>query len=289
MAAYTAIDDAGIYFNPKLFTGTGGSLAVTGVGFQPDFVWQKNRSITANHLLTDAVRGTDSQLYSNSSSAEGTLTNVLTSFDSDGFTAGTSSDFNGSGNLIVTWNWKAGTTSGIATDGNETITPSGYSFNQAAGFSIIEYTGTGSYSQKFPHGLGVAPDFVVTKAVSASWDWGVYHSKINGGVNPGEYALQLSDTDAQINSDSYWDDTAPTAFNVSLGDNSRTNVSGSMLAYCFAAKQGYSKFGGYTGNGNVDGTFIYTGFRPAFLIIKRYDSTNDWKMMDDKRIGYNVR
>ena len=262
MAAFTTIDDAGSFFNPKLFTGTGGSLAVTGVGFQPDFVWQKNRSIVASHLLTDSVRGTDSQIYSNNTSAEGTLTNVLTSFDSDGFTAGTSSDFNGSGNLIVTWNWKAGTTTGIA--GSPSITPASYSFNATSGFSIIKYVGNGVAGATLPHGLGVAPEMIIIKDTDESMAWVSYHRPLGNT----DY-LVLDTSGATAASITRWNNTTPGTTLFTIGDTDKLNTNTiNYVAYCFAPIQGYSKFGSYLGNGNADGSFVYTGFRPACVLIK---------------------
>tara|TARA_R100001086_G_scaffold229480_1_gene149380 strand:+ start:13 stop:1065 length:1053 start_codon:yes stop_codon:yes gene_type:complete len=287
MAAYTTIDDAGLYFNPILFTGTGGSLAVTGVGFQPDLVWQKNRSITSNHLWTDAVRGTDSQIYCSSTSAEGTLSTVLTSFDSDGFTAGTNSDFNGSGNDIVTWNWKAGTTTGIA--GSPSITPTGYSFNQTSGFSIIEYTGNGTSGATIPHGLSAAPECVICKSTTNAEAWITGHKWMNSGTTPWNYGIELNASTGDYASAGYWNDTAPSSTLVTLGSGGGSNLSGgTVMAYCFAPIKGYSKFGSYTGNGNADGPFIFTGFSPAFILAKRTDSTGNWFIWDNKRKGYNA-
>jgi len=270
------------YFSTKLYTGTGSSLAITGVGFQPDFNWIKTRNDTQWHVLTDAVRGNTKNIYSNSGDAEETNTNRIQSWDSDGFTLGTDGTTNGSGDTLVSWNWKAGTTTGIT--GSPSITPSSYSFNQTSGFSIIAYTGTGS-SATVPHGLGVVPDMIIVKALSATTDWGVYHQYSN--AVPEDYSLLLNVTNAAGDNNLAWDDTAPTStvFSVAAGDTNATSVT--HIAYCFAEIKGYSKFGKYQGNGNADGAFVYTGFRPAWIMIKRTDSSNNWMMFDDKRDGYN--
>ena len=280
MAEYISFQPSD-FFSTTLFTGTGSTLAVTGVGFQPDLVWQKNRSITSNHLWTDAVRGTDSQIYCSSNSAEGTLTNVLTSFDSDGFTAGTSSDFNGSTNLIATWNWKAGTASGIT---GGTITPTSYSINTTSGFGIYEFTGTGS-AGTIAHGLGVAPQMVIVKKTNTTGDWYVYHKNMPSGNG---YHMTLN-TSAIPASGTEWNSTDPTSTVFSLGANSNVNASAAtFMAYAFAPIKGYSQFGSYTANGAVDGPFIYTGFRPAFVMLKAsVDGTNHWCLFDPKRTPYN--
>jgi len=281
MAVYTTIDDAGSYFNPKLWVGSTSSNVITGVGFQPDWLWIKDRDSTANSVLTDAVRGTDSQLYSNSTSAEGTLSTVVTSFDSDGFTI--SPSYPTDGNDFVTWCWKAGTTTGIA--GSPSITPNSYSFNATSGFSIIEYTGTG-VAATLPHGLGVAPKMIIAKKTSGADGWGVYHAGMD--ATPEDYYMFL-DTNAAKADSTMWNDTAPTSTLFSIGTGGDINGSSAVfIAYCFAEIQGFSKFGTYTGNGNADGPFIYTGFRPALLIIKRTDGTGGWRMYDINRLGYNV-
>jgi len=280
MAVYTAIDDAGSFFNPKLWVGSTSSNVITGVGFQPDLLWIKDRDSTAYHVLTDAVRGTDSQIYSNSSSAEGTLSTVVTSFDSGGFTI--SGSYPNDGNDYVTWCWKAGTTTGIA--GSPSITPSSYSFNATSGFSIIKYVGTGA-NATLPHGLGVAPGMIIFKNLPVAENWIVYHE----GIGPTKY-LHLDLADAAGTQTAMFNDTAPTADLFTVGTSASLNQSTKAhIAYCFAPVQGYSAFGSYTGNANADGPFVYTGFRPAFVLLKRAGPGADaWAILDDKRLGYNA-
>ena len=285
MAVYTTIDDAGSYFNPKIYTGNGtaigsGGNALTGVGFQPDFTWIKNRDVTDFHVLTDAVRGVTKYIKSNNNDAEVTNAESLTGFDADGFTVGDMNEVNTNTEAFVAWNWKAGTTSGIA--GSPSITPTSYSFNATSGFSTITYDGTGS-AATLPHGLGVAPKAVIVKRLDVATDWQVYHETVGAT----EY-LRLDDNMAPATSSTVWNDTAPTSTLFSIGTASEVNnSSGNYVAYCFAGKQGYSKFDGYTGNGDVDGAFIYTGFRPAMFIVKETSGTQGWTMIDNKRSPFN--
>jgi len=263
------------YFNTKLYTGTGSSNAITGVGFQPDWVWIKRRNGSAYHILTDAVRGVNSQLYSNDSTAEGTLTNNIQSFDSDGFTLGTNSDVNGSSDTYASWSWLASNTTASNTDGSITSTVSA---NTTAGFSIVSYTGTGA-NATVGHGLGVAPKMVIVKSRSGAYDWLVYHDSIGNGK-----AVKLNTTNAELTSSVYWNSTSPTSSVFSLGTSTAGNSSSAtQIAYCFAEKKGFSKFGSYTGNGNADGTFVYTGFKPAMVIIKRTSGADRWAISDNKR------
>ena len=290
MAAFTAIDDAGLFFNIKLYTGTGGATqAQTGVGFAPDVVWIKSRSDTESHVLGNTILGGNLYNYPNTTATAGSLTTYLKSFDADGFTVGTGGFVGSSGSTYVGWCWKAGTTSGITTDGNTTITPSAYSFNQDVGFSIIQYTGNDTANQKVPHGLGVAPHQIIIKQTDATRAWPVYNIGTNGGSSPEDYAFVLNDTSAKENDPGFWNDTAPDTVNFTVDRDGRTNgdSGGNYMAYCWAPKQGYSKFGFYTGNGNLDGPFVYTGFRPAFIIRKTDAGTDAWMICDRKRLGYN--
>ena len=284
--AYTTIDDPTIYFNTVLFTGTAsGNKAVTGVGFQPDFVWTKNRVDAYGHNLYDSVRGTGKYLQSNGNSAESSSATSMVSFDSDGFTVGTGDNVQYSSNNGVSWNWKAGTafSNDASATGIGSIDSSG-SINTTAGFSIITYTGTGS-SATVGHGLGAVPKAILFKKTSGAQGWGVYHAGVG---NTG--ALRLDGTDATDTTSNYFNNTSPTSsvFTVNT-NNSVNNSGGTMLAYCFAEKKGYSKFGNYTGNGgssgvnNADGTFVFTGFSPAWIMIKRTDSAQQWGIADSKR------
>ena len=291
MAAYTAIDDPSAYFKVQLYTGDGAANNAitfddTDTDMQPDLVWIKNRDTTDGHCLFDAVRGATKVIHSDTSVVEATDADTLDSFTSDGFQVDADVKVNTNTEKYVSWNWKGGTTSGIATDGNETLTIGGYSFNQTSGFSIIKYTGTTGATDKFSHGLGVVPQMIIIKSLAGATDWLVYHHQ-NTAAPETEWLL-LNGTDATSDDATMWYDTAPTAYNVTLGTGSQGNAASSYIAYCFAEKQGYSKFGSYEGNGDADGTFVYTGFRPAFVMCKSIDSTSSWHMFDNKREGYNV-
>ena len=276
--AYTTINKSTDYFNTKLYTGNGSTQSITGVGFQPDFTWLKSRSNTYWHWWTDAVRGVTKNIYSNGSEAEQTNSNGYTAFGTDGFTLGNNTDINNNNSTYASWNWKANGTGAANTDGsiNSTV-----SVNATSGFSIVKWTGNGG-TASVGHGLGVKPNIVIKKNLSAATNW-IFSTTIIDGSND---FLYLNSTDAKGNSG----ETAPTASLINLYANSENNGNGNgMIAYCFAEKQGYSKFGSYVGNGNADGSFIYTGFKPAFIMVKRTDSTSNWQINDNKRDVDNVQ
>ena len=278
--SYTTINKSTAHFNSKIYTGNGGTQSITGIGHQPDLTWIKKRDGTNYHVLTDAVRGATKQIYSNDTGAEQAVAEGLKSFDSDGFTLGTNGDTNGSGGSYVGWNWKAGTTSGITTDGNTTITPSYYSINQTAGFSILKFIGNGVTGAKLAHGLGGTPAKIVIKKIDATGDWTVYHKGMTTG-----YTMWWNYTQAEAAENLIY---SPDATNITLSNHSSVNTNGTTyIAYCWKEVTGYSKFGSYVGNGNADGTFIYTGFKPAFVILKSSTSTESWVLVDNKRLGYN--
>jgi len=285
MAAYTTIDDPGAYYSTTLYSAGSAPLAITGVGFQPDICWIKSRSYADNPEIFDSVRGATEIQYTNFGSPDDTQAQSLISFDSDGFTVGTRNDLNRSGQTFVSWNWKMGTTTGIDTTG-ASFTPTGYSFNQDAGQSIVQYTGNITGGESFPHGLGAKPDFILTKPQTGDYDWGGFHKSLNATVDAEDYGFKLNTTSTPDNSDSYWNDTAATTVIVTLGNSDVTNSSGANFAYCFTAKQGYSHFGFYTGNTDADGPFVYTGFRPAFVLVIP-NTAESRRMWDNKREGYN--
>jgi len=277
--AYTTINKPSDYFNTKLYTGNGSTNAITGVGFQPDFTWIKNRTGTNWHTLYDAIRGTTKVLNSNETGAESTDTTGLTSFDSDGFTHGSGGNGNVNGGSFASWNWLASNTTASNTDGSITSTVSA---NTTSGFSIVKYTGTGAIAT-VGHGLGVTPKMIIAKGLGVVNNWIVYHSTL--GSNKG---LALQDSGVGFTGSHLWNDTNPTSSVFSLGAVGATNTSGQEnIAYCFAEKKGYSKFGSYVGNGNADGTFVYTGFKPALILIKQTNSTGSWYMWDNKRDTIN--
>jgi len=278
--AYTTINKSGDYFNTKLYSGTGSTNAITGVGFQPDWTWIKARDHAYSHHLQDAVRGTGKDLYSNSTDAEYSNANSLTTFGSDGFTVGSDNGVNNGSKTFASWNWKANGTGSANTDGNITTTVSA---NTTAGFSIVSWTGTGN-AQTLGHGLGSAPNMIILKERSATSQWQVTNDALGWTKR-----LNLDDTSTADTTSYIWNDTAPTSSVFSIGTSGAVTENGqTYIAYCFAEKTGYSKFGSYTGNGNADGTFVYTGFKPAFVMLKRSSNTSDWYMFDNKREGYNV-
>ena len=273
------------YFNPVLYNGTGATLGVTGVGFQPDFVWIKSRSASTDNALYDIVRGDKNQLESNNSDAETTETTGLTQFNADGFTVGSLAQVNTNSSTYVSWNWKAGGNGVTNTAGSITSTVSA---NTTAGFSVVTYTGNATAGATVGHGLGVAPSMIIVKnrvATSGAREWVVYHSSLGN-----TQAVFLSTTGAAYTGTNLWNNTSPTSTVFTVGNSSEgTNGSGNaMLAYCFAPVAGYSAFGSYTGNGSADGPFIYTGFRPRFILFKRSSASgNDWRMTDTARSTYN--
>ena len=392
--AYTTVDKQTAHFNTKLYTGNGGTNAITGVGFQPDKVWIKERNGTNNHEINDAIRGVNYQLYPNLANAQTNAANHLTAFGTDGFTVGSDGALNTNSNTYVSWNWLAGGTTpsqtytvkvvsdsgnkyrfddfgtsavtldlqeggtytfdqsdssnathplrfytasdksggeyttGVTTNGtpgssgaytritvaasaptlyyqcsshagmggqantNSTFGSSNFSgsiqstvsANTTAGFSIVSYTGTGS-AQSMGHGLGSTPKIVIVKSrTDASTAWIFYTTVIDGSMD----TLALQSTNGK--SDSSTTVPASSVFYVPASSSNVNTSSKNYIAYCFAEKKGYSKFGTYTGNGNSNGTFIYTGFKPSWILIKQTSGTNlqSWWMIDAKRDPYNV-
>jgi hypothetical protein len=290
MSYTNGLDKPTDYFNTVLYTGNGSTNAVTGVGFSPNFVWIKERNSTSSHSVSDTIRGTTKRLNTDLTVAEETLSGVMTSFDSDGFTNGADNGVNESGKTYVSWNWLAGVDAGSSnTDGSITSTVSA---NTTSGFSIVSYTGSGS-NATVGHELGSLPGMVIVKGrnTTATNHWFVFHKNSQSSYSAsGSAILLLNETNAvdTIGVGGVWNNTSPTSSVFNIGTENGVNESGKdFIAYCFAEKKGYSKFGSYTGNGNADGTFVYTGFKPAWLIVKS-TSTNGWTMFDNKRNGFNV-
>ena len=281
--AYTTINKSTAHFNTKLHSGTGSTTTITGVGFQPDWTWFKSRSNANNHALYDAVRGASKLIRSNSGTAEQTNT-ALSAFTSDGVTlTGGDSFTNASGYTYASWNWKAGGGQGSSnTDGSINTTYT--SVNTTAGFSISQYTGTGS-NATVGHGLGAVPKMIIVKRTNASDVWRVYHGSIGATKH-----LVLNTTAGEASGSNVWNDTEPTSSVFSISTDSAVNASGATyIAYCFAEKTGYCKIGNYTGNGLTDGTFIYTGFRPSWIMLKRASGDGyEWLIVDNKRDTHNV-
>jgi hypothetical protein len=276
----TTATQAGKYFNPVLYTGTGSTRTVTGVGFSPDWVWIKSRSAAYNNRLYDRLRGVENVLQSNSTAAEASDGGGLTAFGSDGFTLGSSVSQNESASTFVAWNWLANGSGSTNTAGSITSTVSA---STTSGFSVVTYTGNGTGGATIGHGLGVAPAMVIVKRLNLANDWRVYHISLGAT----QY-IDLNVTNAAATATVVWNNTAPTTSVFTVGTSPSVNTSGGThVAYCFAEVAGYSKFGSYTGNGSADGPFVYTGFRPAWVLIKRSDGADNWHLLDNKRAGYN--
>jgi hypothetical protein len=282
----TSTTQANDYFNTVLYTGTGSSLGVTGVGFQPDLVWIKCRSNARNHKLTDAVRGVTKAWSSNdAANGESTDANGLTAFNSDGFTVGTDAIYNTSTNTYVAWNWKANGAGSSNTSGTISST---VSVNTTSSCSIVKYAGNGSSGATVGHGLGVVPNMIIVKRLdingAASPNSIVYHVSI--GNTKG---LVLDTTNAAQTLTGFWNDTTPSSTVFTVGNDANTNRNtNNYIAYCFAPVAGYSAFGSYTGNGSTDGPFVYLGFRPEYVMVKRTDTTGAWVIWDSARDTYNV-
>jgi len=265
MAAYTTIDNPELFFQIKLYTGNGtDDTAITLDGdenMQPDAVWVKTRSTNNNHFIYDSVRGVTKSLIPNHTNTEATTSGVK-SFDSDGFTLG---DSNGNANTetYVAWCWKESAT---------------------AGFDIVSYTGNLT-NRTMSHSLSAVPKMIIIKNRNTSHWWHTYHHKIGNN-----YEVYLNATNAKGSTGAY-QSTDPTSSVFSLGGSGYDGVNGSgnsLIAYCFAEKQGFSKFGSFEGNSNADGTYVHLGFRPALVCIKSSSATSAWYMYDNKRLGYNV-
>ena len=281
MATTYAIPDGRVAMAATTYTGNGTSQAVSnavnGVSMQPDFVWTKTRNAASSHRLTDSVRGVSLVLYSDGTYAEGTEAQGLLSFNTNGYTAGTGSS-NQNGTTYVGWQWKAGGTAVSNTAGSIT---SSVSANTTAGFSVVTYTGTGA-NATVGHGLGVAPSMVIVKNRGAGNAWDIYTAMT--GAN-----AYLSFTTAAVASGLFPSVATSTVFSITGGAGGQGASGGTYVAYCFAPVAGYSAFGSYVGNGSNDGPFVYTGFRPRFLLIKNTTTAGtNWEIWDSARDLYNV-
>ena len=280
--AYTGIDKSSLHHVNKQFTGNNTSgHAITGVGFRPDLIWFKNSDSVQNWRAFDVVRGATYRIVPNENTVNGAEAQQLQAFGSDGFTVGADGSVNANNEEINAYCWKAGNSQGSSnTDG--TINTTYTSVNTTAGFSISQYTGTGS-NATFGHGLGATPEWVFIKNLSTNTDWRVY---FNREGNQKSHALNTNGASG-FGSD-YWNNTSPTSSVVTIGTNTGLNASGdTYIAWCFAPKVGYSRMGKYNGNGNANGTFVYCGFKPSLIIIKDADNLENWFLFDNKRPGYN--
>jgi len=267
MAVYTTIDNPELYFQTKIYTGNGtNSTAITLDGdenMQPDLVWTKCRSHTVDHGVQDSVRGVGKVFHTNSTSAEGT-DNWLLSLDSDGFTLSNSNEVNQSTRTFVAWCWKESAT---------------------AGFDIVTYTGNDS-ARTISHSLSAVPHMMIVKVRDTSDGWMIYHTDNTSG--PETDFLRLDNTDATTDNANMWNDTAPTSSVFTVGIDGGVNAdTESYINYLFTNIQGYSKFGTFTGNGNDNGPFVYTGFRPAWILTKKASQSSEWHIYDNKRVTFN--
>ena len=266
--AYTTIDDPESYFQTELWGGTDGSHQINFSGtndMQPDFVWIKEKG-TNFHLIFDSVRGTTKYWKTNVNEAQITNTNSLTAFGSDSFTIGSEGAVNAGGVNFIGWSWKESAT---------------------AGFDILTYVGDNQSGTTVSHNLSAVPHMMIIKNLNSAEKPAVYHKGVDTS-SPEDYLMVLSDGSARYNDLSFLNDTAPTSSIFTLGNTQGISESGStMVAYLWTSIQGFSKFGSYEGNGNVDGRFCFTGFKPAFIIIKNVDSSDSWRMFSNKTLGYN--
>tara|TARA_B100001059_G_scaffold198580_1_gene204467 strand:+ start:1663 stop:2700 length:1038 start_codon:yes stop_codon:yes gene_type:complete len=270
------------YFNTKLYTGNGSTNAITGIGFQPDMCWWKMRSGTEEHALGDAVRTAGYIVKPNSTDEQAQSASYFSSFDSDGFTLGSDDKTNKNTSTYASWNWKANGAGSANTDGS--INTTATSVNTTSGFSISKYTGTGS-NASIGTGLGAIPHMAIFKRIdTGGYNWFVYHRSLGAGK-----FIILDTTGAEQSSTSIWQNTTPTSSVITLGGDGGVNASGgTYICYAFAEKSGFSSMGSYTGNQNADGAFIYTGHKPAWLLIKNISDGDDgWLLIDNKRSAYN--
>lgn len=274
--AYTTVNKHTDYFNTVLWTGNGSTMTITDVGFNADLVWTKLRSGADDHRLFDKVRGINKYVKSNETAAE--TTDAILSTTSDGYSLASAGEVTANGGTFVGWNWLANGSGSSNTDGTITSTVSA---NTTAGFSIVQWTGTGS-AGTIAHGLGAVPGMIFVKKTSQTDSWFVWHTHLGT-----QGKLNLDNNSAIQNNVGYWNNTLPTNQVFSVTSNGANNASGeTYIAYCFANVPGYCRIGTYVGNGDADGAYVYTGFKPSFILTKT-TGTDGWRILDNKRLGYN--
>ena len=285
--AFSTINKGSSFMNPVLYTGNGSTQSITGTGFQSDMLWIKCRTGAENHVLVDSVRGDspDTSGYyelrpdTTGDSASGSYNTLVSAIGADGFSIGNNDVVNTSSQPYVGWNWKANGAGSANTDGSISST---VSVNTTAGFSIVKYTGTGS-ADTIGHGLGAVPKMIISKRLDTTSYWITYHEAIGN-----DKEIYLNDTSAAAAAANTWNSTTPTSSVWSVKTDSNNTSGGSFISYVFADVAGYSKFGSYIGNSSTNGPFVYTGFRPSFLICKATSGGEGWVLFDNKRLGYNV-
>jgi len=283
--AYTTIDRPSDNFRIKLYTGNGSTQSITfdeSTAMQPDCTWIKVRNDANVTLVHDVIRGATKEIYTPLTNAEATDTNGLTAFNSNGFSVGSANGVNRNGYNFVNWSWKANGTGVSNTSGTISSTVSA---NTTTGFSIVTYTGNGTSGATIGHGLGVAPNFIIIKCRNTTEAWPVWSSALAGNTS----YVRLNATDAVTTATDLFNSTTPTSSLITLGNGGFSNTNTrTYVAYVFANVKGYSKFGSFIGNGSDDGTFIYTGFKPAWFMYKKTNTTDNWYMLDNKRNTFNV-
>jgi len=288
--AYTTINKGSSYFGGATYLGSASAVTVSSLSFQPDLVWIKDRQNGNDHCLVDAVRGVGKYLGSNLTATEvNNTTQSISSFTSTGFVTGTANPANeATSNTLgfMSWNWLANNTSGSSnTSGTITSTVAA---NTTAGFSIVKYTGNGTGNSTIGHGLSAVPKFIIVKSRTSTDYWGTLSASFVSAADPNIVYLNI--TAAEADDTNVWGTSAnftSSTFTVGTWNGSNANAT-DYIAYCWSEIKGYSKFGKYTGNGSADGTFVYTGFKPAFLMVKETGNVNSWRMLDNKRSPFNV-
>ena len=280
--AYTTINKPSLQFNTITYSGNGTTQSITNVGFQPDFTWLKCRSTTYDHRLYDVVRGATKSLRSNTGQVEQTdASEGITSFLANGFTVqqGSNLEYNATGQTYVGWNWKANGAGVANTAGTISSTVSA---NTTSGFSIVKWTGTGA-TGTIGHGLGIAPKLIILKDATNAYNWYVYTSATGSNLR----FEGLNNTNGASSQPTEFTTTSSLITNVTNAASQNTSGA-NMIAYCFADVKGFSKFGSYTGNGSADGTFVYTGFKPAYVMVKQSNASGEgWFILDNKRETIN--
>ena len=289
--AYTTIDNPSEHFDTLTYSGTGSTQSITGLDFKPDWVWIKKRNAAAYHQLFDSVRGVTKGLFSNTNDDEAVDSGNLQSFISGGFTADGFNGTNASGGTYVAWNWKANggtTTTNDASSTGVGNTDSVYQANTTAGFSIVTWTGpSGSDARTMAHGLGGTPELIIYKNRDESVAWYVGTSAITFNFNT-DYLQLNSDIAKATDAGGTVFVSAPTSTVIGSSSSAATGKENiKYVAYCFRSIQGYSKIGSYTGNGNADGPFVYTGFKPAWLLYRNVSRSENWLIEDIKRNPFN--
>jgi len=272
------IDKPKDHFNPLIYSGNGqNATAISGLDFQPDWVWLKKRNSGTDHILFDAVRGVYNNLKINTTNAQAADSNQLQSFNSNGFTVGSEADGNASGGTYCSWNWKANGSGSNNTEGSQAATVSA---NTTAGFSIVKVVKSGTSVVTVGHGLNTAPSLIIGKSTSGTSNFITYHKSVGN-----QYAVYLNVNGGKTDSATFWNDTSPTSTLFTLGSDNSWN--GTNIFYCFSDIPGYFCTGQYIGNGNVNGPFIYTGFKPAYIMLGNTTSDSNWRMMDNARNPIN--